>query len=117
MKKLTGLQDKPEVLEDFPSEDIRIAAEKTMPTFRQMLMAHVANAPANPEPEKAIGLMQVGLKIRSAFKEADVEIENADFDALKEAVKSNGGKYWNHYQAQLYVKMKEWEKEVEPPKA
>lgn len=114
MKKLTGLTGKPSISDESLEGDLRTAAEKMLPTFRQMLMAHVANAEPPKDPEKAIGLWQVGMKVRSATDE--VELENADFDALKDAVKSNGGRYSNHYQAQLFMKMKEWSKDVEKPK-
>lgn len=105
MKTITGLNDR---LEHF--EDVDANAALTLPTVRLALMRQVATANPRPEkPEEAITLYELGSTIKRAPL-ASLKLEDADFEMLAAAVRANKAGFVAHYQGQLLLKLREWEK-------
>jgi hypothetical protein len=109
MKTLTGLADRTQPLEDqhltLPPEQMALLA----PTYQQIITKQLGMA-APRDPENAIWLFQVGMKIRSHKDAAPLTLETADFNAMKDACEKNPASYIGFFQGQLIMKLREWEK-------
>ena len=103
MKKVTGLNDRPEHFEPVPD-----GAEHLFPTFRTMLVKQLATAKPRPDQlEDAITHVDLALKIKNTPVDF-IEIEDTDFSVLEAAVKSNRADYNGFYQGQLCKRLKSW---------
>lgn len=102
MKKIEGLEAKVQLL---PAAGEDISALK-IPTLRDVYLTIVSNA-RNVNGEKAVRLMKVGMALLVA--KDSIDLEDADFDLLKEVVGSPGP-YTSIIMGQAYGKLQEIEK-------
>lgn len=112
MKKITGLNDKPEHFDTIPE-----GSEHLIPLIRTMLVKQLATAvPIPNQAENAITLVELALKIKNVPVDF-LEIEDADFIVFQAAVLANKAEYNGFYQGQLCLRLKAWaNKESAPPK-
>ena len=103
MKKLRGLDDRPQPLEKDTSKEVR----EQIPKFRRLYKMAVGNAMGR-DAENAIELYQVGLKLR--IDSDTIELEDAEFKLLKEKVEGNDAKFASTIHAQMILRIREDEK-------
>lgn len=102
MKTLTGLDTKPEPIEESTPKEIL----ETFPTYRKLLKNCIGISKAK-DGDESIDLLQLGLKLKV---EGDVSLEDAEFKMLKEKCSNNPLNWESHYQGQVMLKLKEAEK-------
>ncbi len=106
MKTLTGLDQKPQLVEEPTDEKVIVL----IPTFRTMLKRIAGNCEPKPGSEESIDLYQIGLKLAI---EGDVQLEDAEFKLLFEKSKTNPTKFSSHVLGQLLLKFKDAEREAD----
>jgi hypothetical protein len=106
MKTLTGLDQKPVLIDDTTDEKIL----ESIPTFRKMLKIVAGNSQPKAGTDESIDLFQIGLKLKG---EGDVQLEDADFKLLQSKTKDNPANFTSHILGQILLKFKDAEKAAE----
>lgn len=107
MKIIKNIDEKVKPFQDDLPEDV---ANK-LPSFRQLFKAGLGMA-VRSDGEKAIDLYQIGLKFK--LDQPDIELENAEFNTLKEVCNSNPAQWLSHYHAQIMLKIREADAPISP---
>jgi len=100
MKTLKGIKAKPEPLDPEQKLD-------GIPTY-QTMMKYSVSMNLGKSAENSIECYQVGLKLK--LDQDEIQLEDAEFKVLKEAVEANPMRYMAHFHGQLMLKIREWEK-------
>lgn len=98
MKTLTRLNDKLDPI--FDEEK----AGASMPTFRRLYRLALGNSMAK-NPDEAVDLVQVGLKLK--LEEDAVNLEDAEFALLKDAVTRNSQSMVAQLFGQLVIRLRD----------
>jgi len=101
MKTIKGLRNKPGLLEEEPG------INSTIPIFRLLFKNMIGKSLAK-SGDDSIDRYQVGMKLMQ--DQDDIELEDAEFLLLKDAVETNQSQLAAHYHAQMMMKLKDAEK-------
>jgi hypothetical protein len=93
MKTVKSIKEKPTAIVE--GDGINV------PTFQNMMRYSVG---MNVSGEKSIDAVQVGLKL--SVEQDEVQLEDAEFELLKSACRTNPMKYGDHFQGQLMTILK-----------
>lgn len=108
MKRLLGLDRR---LDHFDRSAPQHAKDD-LPPLRKMFLDVLGGSPAD-NGEQSILMYRLGIKIADAPVDS-LELEDAEFNLLKDKCLKNGLRWMAHYQAQVILRLQEAEKVGKP---
>ena len=105
MKTIKDIDSKPspfETGEIIPQDQLDL-----VPSYRKLFRTAVGIVTGEAGGEKSIDLFQIGMKLKSAGP--DIDLENSEFTLLQEQCKKNPAQWIAHFHGQVLLKLKESE--------